>query len=60
MEKLKTITIADNEEFLRQVSKPVIFLIFFTFEYFWYLTFINIWDPNVIKSARYVRPYITK
>ena len=25
MEKLKTITIADNEEFLRQVSKPVIF-----------------------------------
>ena len=25
MEKLKTITIADNEEFVRQVSKPVIF-----------------------------------
>ena len=25
MEKLKTTTIADNEEFLRQVSKPVIF-----------------------------------
>lgn len=25
MEKLKTITITDNEEFLRQVSKPVIF-----------------------------------
>lgn len=25
MDKLKTVTIADNEEFLRQVSKPVIF-----------------------------------
>lgn len=25
MEKLKTVTIADNEEFLRQISKPVIF-----------------------------------
>ena len=25
MNKLKTITIADNEDFLRQVSKPVVF-----------------------------------
>ena len=30
------------------------------FEYFSYLTFINILAPKVMKSAKYVRPYIIK